>query len=688
MHLVLRQQKGILFMPNEITPSTSTQADNHSTLARLLFDTEELRYNFGPQHPLQPARLSALMDLLECSGLWNPKDEDTRLPLRQATYEELSLVHEPEYIQAVQRLSQPPEDESNASQREERQRLELRFGFGGDDTPALPGMHEVAARIAGGTLVALSTVMGLPEGESLPEQERPLRVFHPSGGLHHAWQDRASGFCVYNDVAIAIAHVLQASEAKVLYIDFDAHHGDGVQRAFYDDPRVMTISLHETGRYLFPGTGDVLETGSGSGRGFAVNVPLEPFTEDDSYIEMMEVLLLPLVASFSPDVIVTQHGCDTHAWDPLTHLSLTMRGIRAQVKMARRLADAYSQGRWVAVGGGGYALYRVVPRAWSMVWAEMTGQELPEMLPESWVERWRPIWLAVREDDEAAQSVMGKSSMPHDFPLTFMDSVEHFPAQPRRMSISSTNRHTAALVRHLVIPPSVRQAFPAGRHRSPLAGLFDLLHLNRDPTTSPSRSRSLETPRGPLLLRDFCPVSLVERLRPDPGLRTFARLPEREHQLLLDIARSPDCALTLAHTPLGAIVGQVTIAPADEWWEGIENLYEVAIEVSSDWRGAGIARNMLAFALELDTLEDMILFAIGLSWHWDTESLGISVYRYRELISRLFGLQGFIEYPTTEPNVSMEPSNVLLARIGKRVDKRTANQFLSRLLSSPNLARI
>lgn len=687
MHLVPRQQKGIRFMPNETTSSTNAQIQDFNK-ARLLFDTEELRYNFGPQHPLQPARLSALMDLLEISGLWNSRDEHTRLPLRQASIEELNLVHEAEYIQAVQSLSQPLEGESDARQREERRRLELRFGFGGDDTPALPGMHEVSARIAGGTLVALSTVMGLPEGEFLSEQERPLRVFHPSGGLHHAWQDRASGFCVYNDVAVAIAHVLQASEAKVLYIDFDAHHGDGVQRAFYDDPRVMTISLHETGRYLFPGTGDVLETGSGGGRGFAVNVPLEPFTEDDSYIEMMESLLLPLVASFSPDVIVTQHGCDTHAWDPLTHLSLTMRGIRAQVKMARRLADTYSQGRWVAVGGGGYALYRVVPRAWSMVWAEMTGQDLPEMLPEQWVERWRPIWLAAREDDEAAQSVMGKSSMPHDFPLTFMDRVEHFPAQPRRMSISSINRHTAALVRHLIIPPSVRQAFPAARQRSPLAGLFDLLHLNRDPTTSPSRSRSLETPKGPLLLRDFCPVSLVERLRPDPGLRTFARLPEREHQLLLDIARSPDCALTLAHTPLGAIVGQVTIAPADEWWEGIENLYEVAIEVSSDWRGVGIARNMLAFALELDALEDMILFAIGLSWHWDTESLGISVYRYRELISRLFGSQGFIEYPTTEPNVSMEPSNVLLARIGKRVDKRTANQFLSRLLSSPNLARI
>jgi hypothetical protein len=166
-------------------------------------------------------------------------------------------------------------------------------------------------------------------------------------------------------------------------------------------------------------------------------------------------------------------------------------------------------------------------------------------------------------------------------------------------------------------------------------------------------------------------------------LHAFARLPEREHQLLLDIAKSSDCALTLAHTPAGEIVGQVTIAPADEWWEGIDNLYEVAIEVSNNWRGARIARNMLAFALELDALEDMIFFAIGLSWHWDAEDLGISLYRYRQLIAHLFGTQGFVEYATTEPNVSMEPTNVLLARIGSRVDKRVANQFINRLLS-PN----
>jgi GNAT superfamily N-acetyltransferase len=469
-----------------------------------------------------------------------------------------------------------------------------------------------------------------------------------------------------------------------VYIDFDAHHGDGVQRSFYDEPRVMTVSFHETGRYLFPGTGDVLEMGNGLGRGYSVNVPLEPFTEDDSYIEAIDSLLSPLVLSFAPDVIVTQHGCDTHAWDPLTHLSLTMRGIQAQIKLAHQLAHNYCQGRWVALGGGGYDLYRVVPRAWSMVWAVMSEQTLPGQLPGAWVNRWRPVWSKVEEREEEAQQVIGKVPGSTHFPTLFEDRPEDFPAQLRRWAISSTNRHTVALVRHLVLPPSIRQAFPSTRYHSPLAGLFDLLHIHG--TATPSRSKTLETPVGPLLLRDFCPPSIVERLTADEGLHAFARLPEREHQLLLNIAKRPDCALALAHTPAGEIVGEVTIAPGDDWWEGLENVYEVAIEVSSNWRQMGVARDLLAFALELDALEDMILFAIGLSWHWDTENLGLNVYRYRELISRLFATQGFVEYPTTEPNVSMEPANILLARIGKRVDQQVVNRFYNRMLSSPNLA--
>src|SRR5215469_7091842 len=159
-------------------------------------------------------------------------------------------------------------------------------------------MHESAARIAGGTRVAMSAVMGLPEGGDFAESERPLHAFHPAGGLHLALAERACGFCVYNDVAVAIAHVLRSTEAKVLFIDFDAHHGDGVQRPFYDEPRVLTISLHETGRSLFPGTGDVLELGVGVGRGYCVNVPLEPFTGDDSSIESMNAILPPLAMSF------------------------------------------------------------------------------------------------------------------------------------------------------------------------------------------------------------------------------------------------------------------------------------------------------------------------------------------------------------------------------------------------------
>lgn len=653
--------------------------------ARLVFDPLELDYNFGILHPLHPSRLRALIDLLTCSNLWDPNEVQTRLELRPASSDELALIHDPGYISAVQRLSQPENVQVSEEEKVHLHEFALRYGFGDGDTSPMPHMHDVSAAITGGSLVALSAVMGLPEGGTfVSEEERPLHVFHPQGGFHHALADRASGFCVYNDAAVAIAHVLQAKEAKILYIDFDAHHGDGVQKAFYDDSRVMTISIHETGRYLFPGSGDVLELGNGSGRGYSVNVPLEPFTEDDSYIETMDTLLSQLVTAFAPDVIVTEHGCDTHAWDPLTHLHLSMRGIMAQMKLAHQLAHTYCGGRWVALGGGGYALYSVVPRAWSALWAEMSDQPLPERIPDEWRARWQPTWEAAIEREKLSQEAMGKSQVAEEFPSTFKDRPELFPPQPRRWEISNANRQTVGLVRHLLIPSSIRQAFPIVRHLPPFSDLFDLLHINR--TSTPSRIRTLETARGPVLLRDFCPPSLLERLHPDKGLRSFARVPEREHKLLLDIARSPDCALTVAHTPTGEIIGQVTIAPADAWWEGIENLYEVAIEVSTDWRGLGIASEALAFALELDAKEDMIFFAIGLSWHWDAEGLGISMLRYRELIKYLFGTQGFVEYATTEPNVSMEPANVLMARIGTRVDKRVASQFSNRLIRSSSFS--
>jgi hypothetical protein len=428
----------------------------------------------------------------------------------------------------------------------------------------------------------------------------------------------------------------------------------------------------------------VLELGRGLGRGYSVNVPLQPFTEDDSYIEMMEAIITPLTISFAPDVLVTVHGCDTHAWDPLTHLCLTMRGIQAQIRLAHQLAHSYCQGRWLALGGGGYDLYRVVPRAWGMVWAEMSEQALPERLPAAWVQRWQPAWLNVQEQETEEQRAMGIQENSGSFPQTFADQRADFLPQPRRWEISHANRQTAGLVRHLLFSSSIRQAFRRPRRVSPMTGLVDLLHLRGN--DAPSRSISLEVAKGSLLLRDFCPPSLLERLRADAGLHAFARLPEREWQLLLNIAKSPDCALTLAHTPAGEIVGQVTIAPGDEWWDGLDDVYEVAIEVSANWRDQHLASQLLAFALQLDALEDMILFAVGLAWHWDTEGLHMSMYRYRELIVRLFAGQGFVEYPTTEPNVRMEPANVFLARIGRRVDARMSSRFLSRVMSAPNLA--
>ncbi len=660
--------------------------------SRLAFDLGELAYDFGPEHPMKPRRIVALMDLLISSKLWIPDDNLTRLPIRSATLEELKLTHTEDYIAEVQRLSTPEEIEafhielsSEMPPVSIRQRAE-QYGFGEGDTPPIQGMHDVASLIAGGTLVALSAVMGLPEGGTfVTEDERPLHVFHPAGGLHHALPERASGFCVYNDVSVAIARLLQAKEAKVFYIDFDAHHGDGVQRSFYDDPRVMTISLHESGRYLFPGTGDVLEVGNGLGHGYAANVPLEPFTEDDSYIETMNALLTPLILSFAPDVIISNHGCDTHSWDPLTHLELTMRGMQAQMRLAHQLAHSYCEGRWVAVGGGGYDVYRVVPRAWSMLWAEISDQSLPKYLPEEWVQRWQPAWLEEAEFEEEEQEALGKEPGIASFPTTFLDQQEDFPAEPRRAIITHTNRRTVAFVRHLLLPSTVRRAFHSTGPLSPMAGIFDLLHLRGSQT--PSRSKTLQTPAGPLLMRDFCPPSLVERLVPDSGLHAFARIPEREHELLLNIAKSPDCALTLAHTPGGDIVAQVTLAPGDDWWDGFENVFEITIEVSSNWRNMGIAEAILDFSLELDALEDMILFAMGLSWHWDTETLNISVYQYRKLIARLFEAQGFKEFSTTEPNIRMEPGNILLVRIGKNVDKLVEKRFLNRLQSTPHFAR-
>lgn len=243
-------------------------------------------------------------------------------------------------------------------------------------------MHDATAWVVGATLAAARAVV---EGGF-------LHAFNPAGGLHHAGRARASGFCIYNDPAVAIAWVRRERPAwRVLYVDVDAHHGDGVQEAFWGDPQVLTVSVHESGRYLFPGTGFAGETGGAGAEGTSVNLPLPPEAADEEYLDALESLVPGLAASFRPDVLVTQLGCDSHWSDPLTHLGLTMRAYPSIYARLHALAHERCGGRWVATGGGGYQWWLVVPRAWTMAFAEMCAPEpgggmalLPEHLPESW----------------------------------------------------------------------------------------------------------------------------------------------------------------------------------------------------------------------------------------------------------------------------------------------------------------
>lgn len=200
-----------------------------------------------------------------------------------------------------------------------------------------------------------------------------------------------------------------------------------------------------------------------------------------------------------------------------------------------------------------------------------------------------------------------------------------------------------------------------------------------------SQVKTLKTGAGTTFLRSCCSPRLIEGLRADEGLRAFARLPEREHQLLMQLASQPENRITLAYTTTGSIVGQVTLAPLDAWWQGIGNGYEVAVEVSRQWRKLGVARALLSLALEFETVEEYLIIGLGLSWHWDYEGLGMSRFHYREMIERLFAAHGFAEYLTSEPNIRMDLANILVARLGRRLGEEQMNRFFERLLHSETL---
>jgi acetoin utilization protein AcuC len=274
-----------------------------------------------------------------------------------------------------------------------------RFGLGTDDDPVFTGMYEASALIAGGSALAARLVW---DGHA-------RHAVNIAGGLHHAMPGAASGFCIFNDVVLGIHTLLVAGARRVAYVDIDVHHGDGVQAAFYDDPRVLTISLHQDPRTLFPGTGLPTETGVGAADGTAVNVALPPGTGDAGWLRAFRAVVPGAVRAFGPDVLVTQCGCDTHHEDPLANLELSVDGQRQAIAELHRLAHDVAGGKWVAYGGGGYGLVRCVPRTWTHLLAEASGVPVaPDTpVPAAWTRHLRDRGVSVRPPETMGEREVG-----------------------------------------------------------------------------------------------------------------------------------------------------------------------------------------------------------------------------------------------------------------------------------------
>jgi acetoin utilization protein AcuC len=330
-------------------------------MAALIHRPEYAGYDFGPEHPFTPGRLEMLLDLIRCLG-----HEVVPIAAPAATREDILSVHEEAYVAMVEALDQGKPDLDAE-----------RFGLGTPDNPLFPGMDLAARWLVGGTLHGARMLMA---GE---EQ----RVLHLGGGLHHAQRNHAAGFCLYNDLAVAIQFFVDHGW-RVAYLDIDLHHGDGVQHLFYDNRQVLTLSIHESGHYLYPGTGHIQELGGGSARGTSVNIPLEPFTEAGDYLEAFEAVVPRALSWFSPDVLVVQAGADAHFADPLGDLALTTQAFQALYQRIFRLVDAHAGGRVLLTLGGGYEA-QVVARVWTILYLTFMDRVVPEHLPAEWMDRWK-----------------------------------------------------------------------------------------------------------------------------------------------------------------------------------------------------------------------------------------------------------------------------------------------------------
>lgn len=332
--------------------------------AVVVWDEALLGYRFNATHPMDPVRLELTAKLCEEFGLLSTPHA-TLLRPGVASDEILRSVHSAEYIAAVKAASETGQHFVD-------------HGLGTEDTPVFDDLHLGAARIADGSLQCADAI----------HAGAAVRAVNFAGGMHHAGRSRAGGFCVYNDAAVAIARLLDHGTSRVVYIDVDAHHGDGTQEIFYDDPRVMTISIHESGVALYPGTGFPNETGGPGAEGSAVNIAIPAGTGDAGWLRAFHAVIPQLVAAFEPEVIVSQHGCDSHREDPLSDLQLSIDAQRQTALDIAHLADEHCEGRWIATGGGGYAVHSVVPRSWTHLTAVVLGRpiSLQTPVPAGWRE--------------------------------------------------------------------------------------------------------------------------------------------------------------------------------------------------------------------------------------------------------------------------------------------------------------
>ncbi len=365
-------------------------------MCKVVYSPEYSKYNLGPGHPFDPVRIEMVIDLLKELGVLR---EFVRPDIVSA--EELFSIHDKNYITAIEGLS----NGDNSIDAES-------FGLGNVDNPIVPGMAEAARIQVGGTLL----------GAKLLIENKANKVFQMGGGFHHAHNSLASGFCLYNDLALAIKEMTNAGW-HVVYLDLDVHHGDGVQEIFYTDDKVMTISFHESGEYLFPGSGWLHELGKSMGRSLKLNIPLEPFTEGDSYFEVMNKILEPALSWFKPDAVIVQAGADAHFSDPLADLLLTTYDFEKIYKRVLELINLKSKGKAIFTFGGGYSI-TAAPRIWAILYLLIFNEKLPYKLPESWRKKW--------------SKKIGK-----EFSKTLHDSLPAFEPVARKSEIKKHNNETA-----------------------------------------------------------------------------------------------------------------------------------------------------------------------------------------------------------------------------------------------------